>query len=61
MAAAGRLILIAGDVVTTDHRQAQADRDGPGGVAWLSGDGGATWAPASGRPTGHGAQPQVAA
>ena len=30
------------------------------GAAWLSGDGGATWAPASGTATGHGAQPQLA-
>ena len=30
------------------------------GVAWLSADGGATWAPVSGTATGHGAQPQVA-
>ena len=31
------------------------------GVAWLSADGGVTWAPVAGMATGHGAQPQVAA
>jgi hypothetical protein len=30
------------------------------GAAWLSADGGATWAPVSGAATGHGARPQVA-
>ena len=57
VAAAGQQILIAGDAVTTT---AQADRDGQAGAAWLSADGGATWAPVAGTATGHGAQPQVA-
>ena len=38
----------------------QADRAVQAGAAWLSADGGATWAPVSGPATGHGAQPQVA-
>ena len=56
VAAAGQLILISGDAVTTRPRRAAAVQVG---VAWLSADGGATWAPVSGAATGHGAQPQV--
>jgi hypothetical protein len=48
-AAAGNLILIAGDVATAASRA---------GAAWLSRDGGATWLPAR-VPAGHGAQPQI--
>jgi hypothetical protein len=60
VAAAGKLILIAGDAVTTKvtgkPKRTETIR---AGVAWLSADGGATWAPAR-AATGHGAQPQVA-
>ena len=57
VAAAGKLILIAGDAVTTKPKRTGTAQVG---VAWLSADGGATWAPATGTATGHGAQPQVA-
>ena len=61
VAAAGQLILIGGDAVTTrvtgkPHRTVTAHA----GAAWLSGDGGATWAAATGAAAGHGAQPQLA-
>ena len=67
-AAAGKLILIAGDVVTTKvtgkpRRTVRVQA----GAAWLSTDGGSTWAPTAGSgagpalaPPGPGAQPQVA-
>jgi hypothetical protein len=68
VAVSGKLILIAGDVVTTKVTGT------PGrtvtvqvGAAWLSGNGGSTWVPIAGRaagpalaPPGPGAQPQVA-
>ncbi len=57
VAAAGKLILIAGDAVTTKPKRTGTAQVG---VAWLSADGGATWAPVTGAATGHGAQPQVA-
>ena len=68
VAAAGQLILIAGDVVTTEvtgkpKRTVTVEV----GAAWLSGDGGSTWVPTAGtatgparNPPGPGAQPQVA-
>ncbi|MGH3178754.1 MAG: WD40/YVTN/BNR-like repeat-containing protein, partial [Streptosporangiaceae bacterium] len=61
VAAAGKLILIAGDAVTSKVT-GKPKRTVPVqvGVAWLSADGGATWAPVTGTATGHGAQPQVA-
>ena len=60
-AASGRLILIAGDVLTTEvtgkpKRKVQVQA----GAAWLSGDGGLTWMPVTGSAAGPGAQPQVA-
>jgi hypothetical protein len=57
VAAAGQLILIAGDAVTAKPKRTGTAQVG---VAWLSADGGATWAPVTGAATGHGAQPQVA-
>src|SRR5947207_1236095 len=61
VAAAGKLILISGDAVTTKPRRTATVQAGPViGTAWLSADGGATWAPVSGAATGHGAHPQVA-
>jgi hypothetical protein len=57
VAAAGKLILISGDAVTTNPRRTATVQ---AGVAWLSADAGATWAPVSGAATGHGARPQVA-
>jgi hypothetical protein len=57
VAAAGQLILISGDAVTSNPRRTATVQ---AGVAWLSADGGATWAPVSGAATGHGARPQVA-
>ena len=62
VAAAGNLILIAGDAATTQVT-GKPKRTGPvqAGVAWLSADGGATWAPVAGTAAGHGAQPQIAA
>jgi hypothetical protein len=61
VAAAGKLILIAGDAVTTKVTgKPKRAVTVQAGVAWLSTDGGATWAPVSGTATGHGAQPQVA-
>jgi hypothetical protein len=52
-AASGKLILIAGDVAASKPK-ARA------GAAWLSSDGGSTWAPVTGSAAGPGAQPQVA-
>jgi len=68
VAVAGKLILIAGDVVTTEvtgkPKRAVTVRVG---AAWLSRDGGSTWVPTAGpapgpalAPPGPGAQPQVA-
>jgi hypothetical protein len=68
VAVAGKLILIAGDVVTTKvtgkPRRTVTVRVG---AAWLSGNGGSTWMPTAGTaagpalaPPGLGAQPQVA-
>src|SRR5208337_2415507 len=65
---AGRLIVIAGDVVTTvvtgKPKRTVTVRVG---AAWLSGDGGSTWVPTAGTvagpalvPPGPGAQPRVA-
>jgi hypothetical protein len=54
VAAAGQRILIGGDAVTTKPKPAEA------GAAWLSGDGGVTWAPATTGAAGHGAQPRLA-
>jgi hypothetical protein len=67
VAAAGKLILIAGDVVTTKVTgKPKRTVTVQAGAAWLSGDGGATWAPTAGSaagpalaPPGPGAQPQV--
>ncbi len=62
VAVAGKLILIAGDVVTTEvtgkpRRTATVQV----GAAWLSSDGGSTWVPTAGTAAGPapGAQPQV--
>ena len=69
VAAAGQLILIAGDAVTTTVTgKPKRTVTVQAGAAWLSADGGATWAPSGGlggeggaaTATGHGAQPQVA-
>jgi hypothetical protein len=61
VAAAGKLILIAGDAVTTKVTgKPKRTETVQAGVAWLSADGGATWAPVSGKATGHGARPGVA-
>ena len=62
VAAAGKLILIAGDAVTTKVAgKPKRTVTVQAGVAWLSADGGVTWAPVAGMATGHGAQPQAAA
>ncbi len=68
VAASGRQILIAGDVVTTKTAgQPKRTVTVQAGAAWLSGDGGSTWAPTAGSavgpaltPPGPGARPQVA-
>ncbi len=69
VAAAGQLILIGGDVVTTRvSGQPKRTVMVRAGAAWLTGDGGATWTSTSGGPGGegragaggHGAQPQLA-
>ena len=65
VAVAGKLILIAGDVVTTEVTgKPKRTVTVQVGAAWLSGDGGSTWVPTAGaadRPAaGRGAQPQVA-
>ena len=61
-AVSGKLILIAGDVVTTEvtgkPKRTVTVRVG---AAWLSGDGGSTWAPTAGaRPAGQGTGPALA-
>jgi hypothetical protein len=62
VAAAGKLILIAGDAVTTKVTgKPKRTVTVQAGVAWLSADGGVTWAPVAGMATGHGAQPQAGA
>ena len=52
---AGKLILIAGDVVTTEvtgkPKRTVTVRVG---AAWLSGDGGSTWVPTAGTAAGSG-------
>ena len=68
VAAAGKLILIAGDVVTTEVTgKPKRTVTVAAGAAWLSGDGGSTWVPTAGtatgpapNPPGPGAQPQIA-
>jgi hypothetical protein len=69
VAAAGQLILIGGDVVTTRVTgQPKRTVTVRAGAAWLTGDGGATWTSTSGGlggegragAGGHGAQPQLA-
>ena len=68
VAAAGKLILIAGDVVTTKVTgKPKRTVTVRAGAAWLTGDGGATWKSTAGSavgpalaPPGPGAQPQVA-
>ncbi len=68
VAVAGRLILIAGHVVTTEVTgKPKRTVTVQAGAAWLSGDGGSTWVPTAGpapgpalAPPGPGAQPQVA-
>ncbi len=64
VAVAGKLILIAGDVVTTEVTgKPRRTVTVQVGAAWLSGDGGSTWVPTAGpvlAPPGPGAQPQVA-
>jgi hypothetical protein len=57
VAAAGNRILVAGDIVTGEPGRTATVRTG---AAWLSSDGGATWAPTAGPVTGPGARPQVA-
>ena len=59
VAAAGKQILIAGDIATTEvlGKARRTVRIQVGG-AWLSSDGGSTWAAAV-APAGHGAQPQI--
>jgi hypothetical protein len=60
VAAAGHVILVAGDVVPAGARQTVTAR---AGAAWLSRDGGATWTPTAGpllTPPGPGARPEVA-
>jgi hypothetical protein len=64
VAAAGKLMLIAGDVVTTKVTgKPRRTVTVQAGAAWLSRDGGSTWGPAAGpalAPPGPGARPQVA-
>ena len=68
VAVAGKLILIAGDVVTTKVTgKPRRTVTVQVGAAWLSGNGGSTWVPTAGpaagpalAPPGPGAQPQVA-
>jgi hypothetical protein len=60
VAVSGKLILIAGDVVTTEVTgKPKRTVTVQVGAAWLSGDGGSTWVPTA-APPGPGAQPQVA-
>ena len=63
VAVAGKLILIAGDVVTTEVTgKPRRTVTVQVGAAWLSSDGGSTWVPTAGTAAGPapGAQPQVA-
>jgi hypothetical protein len=61
VAAAGRQILIGGDAVTTTVTgKPKRKVTVRAGAAWLSADGGATWAPVTSTAAGHGAQPQLA-
>jgi hypothetical protein len=61
VAAAGQQILIGGDAVTTKVTgKPKRTVKVRAGAAWLSTDGGATWAPATGTAAGHGARPQLA-
>ncbi len=68
VAVAGKLILIAGDVVTTEvTSKPKRTVTVRVGAAWLSADGGSTWVPTAGTaagpalaPPGPGPQPQVA-
>ena len=68
VAVAGKLILIAGDVVTTKVTgKPRRTVTVQVGAAWLTGNGGSTWVPTAGpaagpalAPPGPGAQPQVA-
>src|SRR5208282_4395047 len=55
VAVAGKAILIAGDVATTE---AAGQLSIQAGGAWLSRDGGSTWTAAT-PPAGHGARPQI--
>ena len=61
VASAGQRILIGGDAVTTTVTGKPARTvTVRAGAAWLSGDGGMTWAPVAGAAAGHGAQPRLA-
>jgi hypothetical protein len=61
VAAAGQQILIGGDAVTSKVTgKAKRTVKVRTGAAWLSSDGGATWAPAASTAAGHGAQAQLA-
>ena len=63
VAVAGKLILIAGDVATTEVTgKPSRTVTVRVGAAWLSSDGGSTWVPTAGTAAGPapGAQPQVA-
>ena len=61
MAAAGQLILIGGDAVATKVTgKPKRTVTVQAGAAWLSGDGGASWAAVAGAAAGHGARPQLA-
>ncbi len=61
VAAAGKRIMIAGDVFTTKVTgKPKRTVTVQVGAAWLSGDGGASWAPTAGSAAGPGAQPQIA-
>ena len=54
VAAAGKLILIAGDVATTEVTgKPERTVTVRVGAAWLSGDGGSTWAPTAGTAAGR--------
>jgi hypothetical protein len=61
VAAAGQQILIGGDAVTSEVvGKPKRTVKVRAGAAWLSTDGGATWAPAASTAAGHGAQPRLA-
>jgi hypothetical protein len=61
VAAVGQQILIGGNAVTTTVTgKPERTVKVRVGAAWLSTDGGATWAPATGTAAGHGARPQLA-